>query len=89
MAVNAVGVNPEPKAHVIVDHQVHDSPTANVGVAVGIPILELNHHLTSDRINRQPTHSIRSARIDVEEHASVSKLNSASLCIAFITATDA
>ena len=66
LSVNAVLVNPEPKRHVGIEQQVHDSPAANVGVLILVAVLECNVGNTVERVNLQIRDSIRGTRSNVE-----------------------
>ncbi len=70
---NTVLVNPEPKAHVRVEHQVSDSTAANVGVFVAVAVAELNKHNAKDRRDLQVSNSVRGTRLNVEEHVNECK----------------
>ena len=66
LSVNAVLVNPEPKRHVGIEQQVHDSPAANVGVLILVAVLECNVGNAVERVNLQIRDCIRGTRSDVE-----------------------
>ena len=68
LGVNAVVVNPEPKRHVGIEQQVSNSPTANVGVLISVPIGELNKHNAKDRRDLQHSYSVRGTRSNRDEH---------------------
>ena len=88
--IHQVLVNPEPKAHVGLCNQIEDSTTANVDVAVCIPILEVDTSSATNGINKQATDSGRSAIGNVDaEHKRKSKWNGASLSVAFTSTSDA
>ena len=72
LRANAVLVNPEPKAHVRVEHQVSDSTTANASVFVSIAVGKLNEDNAEDRRNLKASNSVRGTRLDVEEHEMLS-----------------
>lgn len=68
LGVDAVLVNPEAQAHVGIEQQVSDSTTANVGVLIGVPILELNECNTSKQVDLQLSNSVRGTRRNSDEH---------------------
>jgi len=77
--IHQVLVNPEPKTHVGLCNQVEDSTTANVDVAVCIPILEVDTSSATNGINKQATDSRGSAISNVDaEHVNKRQVDSCS-----------
>ena len=73
LRADAVLVNPETKAHVRVEHEVSDSPTANVSILVAVAVGKLNEDNAEDRRNLKASNSVRGTRLDVEEHEMLSE----------------
>ena len=73
LRADAVLVNPEPKAHVRVEHQVSDSTTADVSILVAVAVGKLNQCNAKDRRDLQVSNSVRGTRLDVEEHEMLSE----------------
>ena len=74
LRADAVLVNPEPKAHGRVEHQVSDSTTANASVLVSMTGGKLNENNAENRRDLQHGNSVRGARSNVEEHVSESNV---------------
>ena len=72
LRADAVLVNPEPKAHVRVEHEVSDSTTANASVFVAVAVGKLNEDNAKNRRDLKASNSVRGTRLDVEEHEMLS-----------------
>ena len=79
LRADAVGVNPEPKAHVRVEQQVHDGTTRDVGVLISVAVGELNEHNAKGRRDLHEGNSVRGTRLDTEEHVKQSNVNDGSM----------
>ena len=53
LRVNKILINPEAKAHVLIEKQVGDSTTRHIDVSVSVPILEDDTCSTTNGINKQ------------------------------------
>ena len=69
LRVNKILINPEAKAHVLIEKQVGDSTTRHIDVAVCIPILEVDTSSATNGINQETTNGARRTIGNVEaEH---------------------
>ena len=69
LSVDQVLINPEAKAHVLIEKQVSDSTTRYIEVYIGVPILEDDTCSATNGINKQTINRGRSAVNNVEaEH---------------------
>lgn len=70
LSVDQVLINPEAKAHVLIEKQVSDSTTRHIDVSVSVPILEDDTCSATNGINKQTINGRRSAVNNVEaEHS--------------------
>jgi len=68
VAVEQVLVDPEAGAHVVIHHQVDDGTTRHIGVVVSDTVVELDHHLTGDKVSMKPVGSSRRTSDELGEH---------------------
>ena len=63
----AVLVDPEPKAHVLVEHEVEDSTTRYVDVLVATTVGVLDNHSTQEQVNMHCIHCVGGTSVDGDE----------------------
>jgi hypothetical protein len=63
----AVLVDPEPKAHVLVEHEVEDSTTRYVDVLVATTVGVLDNHSTQEQVNMHSMHCVGGTSVDGDE----------------------
>ena len=68
VTVEQILVDPETSAHVVIHHQVDDGTTRHIGVVVSDTVVELDHHLTGDKVSMKPVGSSGRTSDEFGEH---------------------